>query len=93
MDIFDFLELIGGLTFFLFGMKMMGSELESQAGDKLSEILRRFTKNKFTAFLSGLVSTAIVQSSSAVTVMVVGFVSSNIMSLKSAIYTIIRQPG
>ena len=89
MGILDFLKFFGGLALFLFGMKMMSAELEKSAGGRLKDIMARFTKNKYKSFLSGFVSTAAVQSSSAVTVMTVGFVNSGIMSLKGAVGVII----
>lgn len=85
MSIFDILNLLGGLSIFLFGMHIMGQALERRAGDKLKSILSRLTSNKFTAFLTGVIITAIVQSSSATTVMVVGFVNSGLMALSQAI--------
>ena len=88
MDIFDVLTLIGGLCLFLFGMSIMGEALERAAGDGLKKILARLTQNKMTGFLTGLGVTAVIQSSSATTVMVVGFVNSGIMSLKQSITVI-----
>ncbi len=85
MDIFDVLALIGGLCLFLFGMDIMGSALERRAGGGLRAILGKLTNNKFTGFLTGLAVTAIIQSSSATTVMVVGFVNSGLMTLKQSI--------
>lgn len=85
MDIFDVLSLVGGLCLFLFGMSVMGDALERRAGEGLKTILGKLTKNKFMGFLTGLGVTMIIQSSSATTVMVVGFVNSGIMSLKQAI--------
>lgn len=85
MDIFDILSLIGGLCLFLFGMSIMGEALERRAGNSLKSILARLTKNKLTGFITGLVVTAIIQSSSATTVMVVGFVNSGIMTLRQSI--------
>ena len=88
MDLFDVLTLIGGLCLFLFGMNLMGSALEKRAGHSLNAILGKFTTGKFAGFLTGLGVTSIIQSSSATTVMVVGFVNSGIMSLKQAINVI-----
>lgn len=88
MDIFGVLELIGGLALFLFGMSLMGTGLEKSAGNKLKSFLERLTSNKLNGFILGLGVTAIIQSSSATTVMVVGFVNSGIMSLKQAIHVI-----
>ena len=88
MTIFDALSLVGGLCLFLFGMNVMGQALERSAGGKLRDILGKLTKNKATGFLTGLGVTAVIQSSSATTVMVVGFVNSGIMTLKQAINVI-----
>ena len=88
MDLFDVLELIGGLCLFLFGMNLMGAALERRAGHSLTSILGKLTNSKVAGFLTGLGVTAIIQSSSATTVMVVGFVNSGIMSLKQAINVI-----
>ncbi len=85
MDIFDVLSMIGGLCLFLFGMNIMGDALERQAGNSLSNVLGKLTSNRLLAFLTGLGVTAVIQSSSATTVMVVGFVNSAVMSLKQAI--------
>ena len=74
MTIFDVLALIGGLCLFLFGMNVMGDSLERRAGGGLKLLLGKLTGNKFKAFLTGLGVTAVIQSSSATTVMVVGFV-------------------
>ncbi|MFY9174830.1 MAG: Na/Pi cotransporter family protein [Peptococcia bacterium] len=88
MDIFGLLELIGGLALFLFGMSLMGTGLERSAGNKLKGLLERLTSKKLNGFLMGMGVTAIIQSSSATTVMVVGFVNSGIMTLKQAIHVI-----
>ncbi len=88
MDLFDVLALVGGLCLFLFGMNLMGEALEKRAGHKLTSILGRLTSGKMAGFLTGLGVTAIIQSSSATTVMVVGFVNSGIMTLKQAINVI-----
>ncbi len=88
MTIFDVLTLIGGLCLFLFGMNIMGQALESRAGAKLSTILGKLTTGKLAGFLTGLGVTAVIQSSSATTVMVVGFVNSGLMSLRQAINVI-----
>lgn len=85
MNIFDVLALVGGLSLFLFGMNVMGDALERRAGGSLKKILARLTKNKIVGFLTGLGVTAVIQSSSATTVMVVGFVNSGIMTLKQSI--------
>ncbi|MBQ2698909.1 MAG: Na/Pi cotransporter family protein [Firmicutes bacterium] len=88
MDIFDVLNLIGGLCLFLFGMNLMGAALEKRAGHQLTSILGRLTSSKTAGFFTGLGVTAIIQSSSATTVMVVGFVNSGLMTLKQAINVI-----
>jgi len=85
MDIYNVLTLIGGLCLFLFGMSVMGDALERRAGGKLKKILAELTRNKMTGFLTGLGVTSIIQSSSATTVMVVGFVNSGIMTLRQSI--------
>ena len=85
MDIFKFLTLIGGLCLFLFGMNVMGEALERRAGSSLKLILGKLTKNKMMGFLTGLAVTSIIQSSSATTVMVVGFVNSGLMTLRQSI--------
>ncbi len=88
MDFFDVLTLIGGLCLFLFGMNVMGSSLEKRAGSGLKSLLGRLTTGKMAGFLTGLGVTAVIQSSSATTVMVVGFVNSGLMTLKQAINVI-----
>ena len=88
MNIFDFLTLIGGLCLFLFGMNVMGDSLERRAGNSLKTLLGRLTQNKAAGFLTGLGVTSIIQSSSATTVMVVGFVNSGLMTLGQAIHVI-----
>ncbi len=88
MDIFDVLNLIGGLCLFLFGMNVMGQALERRAGNRLRDLLGKLTTNKLAGLLTGLGVTAIIQSSSATTVMVVGFVNSGLMTLKQAINVI-----
>ena len=85
MDIFTVLSLIGGLALFLYGMDLMGDSLKKLAGGKLESILARLTSKKWKGFLLGLVVTAIIQSSSATTVMLVGFVNSGIMKLGQTI--------
>ncbi len=85
MDIFSILALIGGLALFLYGMEMMGDGLKKLAGGKLESILARLTANRFLGFLLGLAVTAVIQSSSATTVMLVGFVNSGIMKLGQTI--------
>ena len=81
MDIFSFITMFGGLAMFLYGMSVMGQGLEQMSGGKLSSILERLTSNKLSGVLLGLGVTAIIQSSSATTVMLVGFVNSGIMRL------------
>ena len=85
MDIFDMLTMIGGLSLFLFGMSIMGQALERRAGSQLRALLEKLTSGKLAGLLTGLGVTAVIQSSSATTVMVVGFVNSGIMTLKQAI--------
>ncbi|MDO5311112.1 MAG: Na/Pi cotransporter family protein, partial [Clostridia bacterium] len=89
MDIFSVLSLVGGLALFLFGMEMMGDGLKRLAGGQLEAFLARLTSNRFKGFLLGLVVTAIIQSSSATTVMLVGFVNSGIMKLGQTISIIL----
>ena len=88
MTIFDVLTLIGGLCLFLFGMNIMGLALERRAGGKLQTVLGKMTTNKFAGLFTGLGVTSVIQSSSATTVMVVGFVNSGLMTLKQAINVI-----
>ena len=83
--IFKIITLLGGLALFLFGMDIMGKALERQAGGRLQTILAKMSSNVFKGFLLGLGVTAVIQSSSATTVMVVGFVNSGIMTLKQAV--------
>ena len=88
MSLFDVLNLIGGLSLFLFGMHVMGAALEKRAGGQLKALLGKLTGSKLAGFLTGLGVTAVIQSSSATTVMVVGFVNSGLMTLKQAIHVI-----
>lgn len=88
MDIFNLLSLLGGLCLFLFGMNVMGQSLERRAGNKLRTLLEKMTGSVMTGFLTGLGFTAVIQSSSATTVMVVGFVNSGIMTLRQGINVI-----
>lgn len=88
MDIFNVLTLLGGLSLFLFGMDIMGQALERRAGGNLRRLLGKLTTNKAAGLLTGLGITAVIQSSSATTVMVVGFVNSGLMALKQAINVI-----
>ena len=85
MTIFNVFSLLGGLAFFLYGMNVMGETLEKMAGSKLKTILASLTSNTFKGFMLGLLVTAVIQSSSATTVMVVGFVNSGIMTLGQSI--------
>lgn len=84
MTIVEFLSLLGGLAMFLFGMRVMGDALEKRAGNQLKSILEKLTSSTFKGFLLGLGVTLIIQSSSATTVMVVGFVNSGLMTLHQA---------
>lgn len=88
MSIFNVLNLVGGLALFLFGMNFMGDALEKRAGGTLQTVLSRITSNKWKGLLLGVAVTAVIQSSSATTVMVVGFVNSGIMALRQAINVI-----
>ena len=85
MTVFNLFSLLGGLALFLFGMDIMGKALEKQAGGQLQKILSKLTDNPIKGFFLGLGVTAVIQSSSATTVMVVGFVNSGIMELHQAI--------
>ncbi len=89
MTIFNVLELFGGLALFLFGMNFMGEALEKSAGNKLKSFFNHVTSNPFKGFLLGLAVTCIIQSSSATTVMVVGFINSGIMTLAQSISIIL----
>ncbi len=79
------LGLLGGLALFLYGMQMMSNNLEAAAGNKMKQILEKLTTNRFMGILVGAGITALIQSSSATTVMVVGFVNSGIMKLSQAV--------
>ena len=81
MDIFSIISLLGGFALFLYGMNIMSQGLEKLAGGQLETILRTMTSNKYKSLFLGLSVTAVIQSSSAVTVMLVGLVNSGIMSL------------
>ncbi len=85
MDIFMILSLIGGLALFLYGMDLMGDSLKKLAGGKMESVLARLTSTRLKGFLLGLVVTAVIQSSSATTVMLVGFVNSGLMRLGQTI--------
>lgn len=88
MSATNILGLLGGLALFLYGMQMMSSGLESAAGNKMKEILERLTSNRFLGVIVGAAITAVIQSSSATTVMVVGFVNAGMMSLNQAVWII-----
>lgn len=88
MNIFMILRLIGGLSLFLFGMSLMGQALERRAGNRLKSLLGKLTTKRITGLTTGLGVTAVIQSSSATTVMVVGFVNSGLMTLRQAINVI-----
>ena len=81
----EFASLLGGLALFLYGMNMMSQGMEAAAGNKMKQILERLTTNRYLGVLVGAVITAIIQSSSATTVMVVGFVNSGMMTLRQAV--------
>ena len=85
MDIFDVLTMIGGLALFLYGMNTMGDGLGKLSGGRLEKILEKLTSNPLSAVALGAAVTAVIQSSSATTVMVVGFVNSGIMKLSQAV--------
>ena len=88
MQIKDLLSMMGGLAMFLYGMNSMGVALQKRAGDRLKILLSRLTASRIRGFLLGLIVTAVIQSSSATTVMVVGFVNSGIMTLGQSVYVI-----
>ena len=88
MSATDLMGLLGGLALFLYGMQMMSSGLEAAAGNKMKQILEKLTANRFLGVLVGAVITAVIQSSSATTVMVVGFVNSGMMTLNQAVWII-----
>ena len=88
MQFSDFMGLLGGLALFLYGMQMMSGGLEAAAGDRMKQILEKLTSNRFLGVLVGAAITAVIQSSSATTVMVVGFVNSGMMSLQQAVWII-----
>ena len=88
MSVSGLLSLLGGLALFLYGMQMMSSGLEAAAGSKMKLILERLTANRFLGVLVGAGITAVIQSSSATTVMVVGFVNSGMMTLNQAVWII-----
>ncbi len=88
MQITDFIGLLGGLALFLYGMNMMSTGLEAAAGDKMKTILEKLTSNRVLGVIVGAIVTAVIQSSSATTVMVVGFVNSGLMTLGQAVWVI-----
>ena len=89
MDIFSIFTLLGGLAFFLYGISIMSSGLEKVAGGRLEQMLKKMTSNPIKSFLLGAGITAIIQSSSAVTVMLIGLVNSGIMNLSQTVSVII----
>ena len=88
MKITDILTLLGGLALFLYGMQMMSNGLETAAGNRMKQILEKLTSNRVKGVLVGAIITAVIQSSSATTVMVVGFVNSGLMTLNQAVWVI-----
>lgn len=88
MEVTDILSLLGGLALFLYGMQMMSNGLEAAAGNKMKKILEKLTANRFLGIAVGAGITAVIQSSSATTVMVVGFVNSGMMRLEQAVWII-----
>ena len=88
MSITNILSLLGGLALFLYGMQMMSHGLEAAAGDRMKEILEKLTSNRILGVLVGLIITAVIQSSSGTTVMVVGFVNAGMMTLQQAVWII-----
>lgn len=88
MKVTDFLSLLGGLALFLYGMQMMSNGLEAAAGNRMKQILERLTSNRLLGVAVGAGITAVIQSSSATTVMVVGFVNSGMMTLRQAVWII-----
>ena len=88
MSIFNVISMIGGLTFFLYGMNVMSSSLEKMAGGRLEELLRKMTSNAMLSLALGAIITIAVQSSSAVTVMLVGLVNSGIMSFTQTVHVV-----
>ena len=88
MTIANIISLLGGLALFLYGMQMMSGGLETAAGDKMKSILEKLTSNRIIGVIVGMLITAVIQSSSATTVMVVGFVNAGMMSLRQAVWII-----
>lgn len=85
MGIFSFLSIIGALGFFIYGMKIMSEGIQKAAGDKLRTILKAITSNRISGIFTGFLTTSIIQSSSATTVMIVSFVNAGLLSLKQAV--------
>ena len=88
MELTNIFSMLGGLALFLYGMTMMSNGLELAAGNKMKSILEKLTTNRFLGTLVGALTTAIMQSSSATTVMAVGFVNAGLMQLKNAVWVI-----
>ena len=88
MELTNIFSLLGGLALFLYGMTMMSNGLELAAGNKMKSILEKLTTNRFLGVAVGALITAIIQSSSATTVMIVGFVNAGLMQLKNAVWVI-----
>lgn len=88
MKVSDILSLLGGLALFLYGMQMMSGGLEAAAGNRMKQILEKLTSNRILGVAVGAAITAVIQSSSATTVMVVGFVNSGMMTLQQAVWII-----
>ena len=88
MELTDFFAMFGGLALFLYGMTMMSNGLELAAGNKMKTILEKLTTNRFLGVGVGAVITAVIQSSSATTVMTVGFVNAGLMKLENAVWVI-----
>ena len=88
MELTNIFSMLGGLALFLYGMTMMSTGLELAAGNKMKSILEKLTTNRFLGTLVGALTTAIMQSSSATTVMAVGFVNAGLMQLKNAVWVI-----
>ena len=88
MNLSNIMGLLGGLALFLYGMQMMSNGLEQTARNQMRDILKKITSNRITGVLTGALITAVIQSSSATTVMVVGFVNSGIMNLEQATWII-----
>ena len=88
MSLTNVISLLGGLALFLYGMQMMSQGLEAAAGNRMKQILEKLTANRIMGVVLGAVITAVIQSSSATTVMVVGFVNSGLMTLSQAVWII-----